>query len=130
MSIQNSKARRNQRRNQQPKGASMTTATATQPETAQVAEHRWTKAQMRHWNELNADVAQAQADLARAEKAVQRYAITLSEEHDLDDRGWVIGPHGFVLAPPQAETAPPVTDPTATGNEDGAAPPSETTPAA
>jgi hypothetical protein len=100
MSIQNSKTRRNQRRNQ-PTEDNMTTAT-------QVEEHRWTKAQMRHFNDLQGNIAQAQADLKKAEEAAQGFVRYLSEEHDLDgNKQWVIGPQGFVLAPQQDEAATP-----------------------
>lgn len=103
----------------------MTTATATQPEAAQVEEHRWTKAQMRRFNDLQGDIARAQADVKKAEEAAQGFVHYLIEEHDLDStKPWVIGPHGFVLAPPQAEATPPNN-----ASESEAAPATESAPA-
>lgn len=132
--IQTSKTRRSQRRNQQTQqGGKMTTATQPQtaPATAPVEEHRWSKAQMRHFNDLQADLEKAREEVERAEKAVQRYVRTLSEEHDLDpDKPWVIGPHGFVLAKeqPAPDANPPQNVEGAAGDQ--ATPTGETAPQA
>lgn len=70
-------------------------------------EHRWTKAQMRRFNQLQSEVAQAQKDLERAEAASQGFISYLGDEYDLDgSQKWVIGPHGFMRqedAPQNAE---------------------------
>lgn len=83
----------------------MGTATQEKQEATEVTEHRFTKAQMRRFNELQGDVGRAQEDLKKAEDAVQGFIRYLSDEHDLDpNKQWVIGPQGFMLAPEKPNT--------------------------
>lgn len=88
----------------------MTTPT---PETAKTepTELRWSKAQIRHFNELQREVKEAQDAVTRAQEAVQGFVGYLSEEHELDtSQPWVVGPQGFVLRP-EPPVAPPVEPP-------------------
>ena len=53
-------------------------------------ESEFTKAQMRRFNEL-------QAELRRAQGELQNFINYLTEEHELDEsKQWQIGPKGFV----------------------------------
>lgn len=85
-------------------------------------EIRWSKAQIRHFNELQREVKDAQEAVTRAQEAVQGFIGYLSEEHELDvSQPWVVGPQGFVLRPSEP---PAPTDSTA-ATDDGQTPPQE-----
>lgn len=128
MSIDNSKSRRKRARaNTQPTqlGGSMSTVAEVKTETTEVTEHRFSKAQMRRFNELQSDIGRAQEDLKKAEEAAQGFVRYLSDEHDLDSgKQWVIGPHGFILAP---ETPTPAENNSEQSQAGGATPATEET---
>lgn len=128
MSIANSKQRRQQRRIQQPSGEIMSTQTQeTKTEKIEQTEVRWRKSQIRHFNELQRDVEEADAALKRAQdgvqranRAVQRFVGYLMDDYELDTtQQWAVGPQGFVLAPERPNEAPgaPVDSVTPTGEE-------------
>lgn len=64
---------------------------------AEPAQKDFSKAQAKHFNEL-------QVEFRRAQAALQKFTDYLSEEHELDGValppgwGWQIGPKGFVAA--------------------------------
>jgi len=77
---------------------------------AEPTELRWSKAQIRHFNELQREVKEAQGAVTRAQEAVQGFIGYLSEEYELDvSQPWVVGPQGFVLRP--SEPSAPATQP-------------------
>lgn len=91
-------------------------------------ERKFSKAQMRHFNKLQTEMARAQAE-------AQKFTDYLSDELDLDavklpdGYAWGIGPNGFVAVPQQGQVPPPQVAPPppdgesqepATGSEGGA----------
>lgn len=99
----------------------MTTQTQEAPK-IEPREIRWSKAQIRRFNELQREVKDAQEAVTRAQEAVQGFIGYLSEEHELDaSQPWVVGPQGFVLRPepPSAPTAG------TAATDDGQSPPQE-----
>ena len=61
----------------------------------QAQEYLFSKAQLRHFNELQTNVRRAQEEL-------QAFVDYLGEEHDLDQtKKWMLGTRGFVQASPE-----------------------------
>lgn len=88
----------------------MTTQTQETAKT-EPTEIRWSKAQIRRFNELQREVKEAQDAVTRAQEAVQGFIGYLSEEHELDvSQPWVVGPQGFVLRPSEPAAQPPSED--------------------
>jgi hypothetical protein len=99
MSSLSRKLRRQRARNHQSKSTGGFMATQTQ-DTA--TEHRFSKAQLKHFNELQTEVQRAQAEL-------QKFTSYLAEEHEIDtSKQWAIGRYGFELAPKAPEPESPV----------------------
>ena len=66
-------------------------------ETTQPEVRKFSKAQAKHFNEL-------QTAAQRAQAAVQEFVNYLAEEHALGEgEGWTLGPEGFVRAPARAK---------------------------
>lgn len=90
----------------------------TAPTSTPAAKYDFSKAQLKHFREL-------QADVQRAQEALQAFGNYLTEEYELDtSKQWGIGPKGFELASEQPQiggTDPNASDPNATAESQPAA---------
>src|SRR5688572_8323096 len=115
MSIVNSKVRRQHRRNHSKSTGGKMSDTATKP--AEKVEKPFSKAQLRHFNELQANAQRAQVEL-------QTFVNYLSDELEIGDapegHAWTIGPKGFEARPSGTPLPPDAND--GAGGETGQTP--------